>query len=445
MTNADTCKRDPRAPLRQALRTHGEFGAGQTAGRFYPIACVALEITQRCNLDCTLCYLSDRAEMAKDVPLPVLASRIAMIAKRYGPGTSVQITGGDPTLRKVEHLEELCRLIRGHGMRSCLMTNGIKASRKMLARLAAAGLDDVAFHVDLTQERKGYDSEAALNAIRRDYLDRAEGLGLRVLFNTTVFDGNLAELPALVRFFRGEAHRITLISFQMQADTGRGVLGTRGDAITQGSVARRIEEGMGTALDFGATAVGHSACNRFAVALVAGKQAMPALGNRALVHRLIAGLEEIEHQRDGYLDIARSLARLGLRRPRLALAALAEAGRLAWHLRGGIWRGLVRGRPRVARLSVLIHNFMDAEALETARCESCVFMVATENGPLSMCAHNAERDRHIFTPARIETEAGTRWWHAETGEVTAAPAAPQPAEMPMKRLKGRLRAAARRD
>ncbi|MEM1346287.1 MAG: radical SAM protein, partial [Pseudomonadota bacterium] len=109
---------DRRAPLRTALSKAGHYGPGQTAGRFYPIACVALEITQRCNLDCTLCYLSERAEAAHDIPLPVLFARLAQIESHYGPATSVQITGGDPTLRRPEDLEALCREIARLGMRS---------------------------------------------------------------------------------------------------------------------------------------------------------------------------------------------------------------------------------------------------------------------------------------------------------------------------------------
>ena len=34
----------------------------QILGRALPIGCVAVEITQRCNLDCTLCYLSEHSE-----------------------------------------------------------------------------------------------------------------------------------------------------------------------------------------------------------------------------------------------------------------------------------------------------------------------------------------------------------------------------------------------
>ncbi|MFY2824436.1 hypothetical protein [Ruegeria sp. MALMAid1280] len=85
---------DQRTPLRKGLKSCGEYGPGQTAGRFYPVACGALEVTQHCNLDCTLCYLSNRAEMTYDPPLSVLFARLATIRSHYGTGVSVQLTGG---------------------------------------------------------------------------------------------------------------------------------------------------------------------------------------------------------------------------------------------------------------------------------------------------------------------------------------------------------------
>ena len=72
-------------------------------------------------------------------------------------------------------------------------------------------------------------------------------------------------------------------------------------------------------------------------------------------------------------------------------------------------------------------------------------MVATENGPLSMCVHNAERDQHVFTPALMQTSDGPRWWDAESGELAASrPQAElvQEVLIPFKRLKGRMRAEA---
>lgn len=432
---------DQRAPLRDALERHGELEAGQTAGRLFAMACVSLEITQRCNLDCTLCYLSDRAEMAKDVPLPILLDRIDMIHSHYGAGTSIQISGGDPTLRTIEDLEALCRHIRDLGMRSCMMTNGIKATRSMLSRLAAAGLDDLALHVDLTQERKGYPTEESLSDVRKDYIERAQGLGLRLLFNTTVYEGNIAELPTLARFFRDHAEAVTLASFQMQADTGRGVLRERDGAITQQSVMDSISEGMGVPLDFDVASVGHSLCNRYASVLAAGNAVISPLTNRPLIERAISVMERIDKRNSGNLDIARILGRIATRHPVFAAKLIGEAGRWIWRLRSGLWHS----RGRVHRMGILVHNFMDATKLDRERCESCVFMVATENGPLSMCVHNAERDAHIFAPAKLDTPDGPRWWDAESGILNAEPSPSNPdksVEMPRKRLKGRMRAEA---
>src|SRR5712691_6848150 len=147
------------------------FQENQVLGRRSTIGCVALEITQRCNLDCTLCYLSENSESVKDLPLEVLFRRIDRIRETYGPGVGVQVTGGDPTLRKRDELVEIVRRIGKRDMRPSLLTNGIRATRDLLQELTAAGLFDVAFHVDTTQRRKKYPSEESLDAIREEYIE----------------------------------------------------------------------------------------------------------------------------------------------------------------------------------------------------------------------------------------------------------------------------------
>jgi 7,8-dihydro-6-hydroxymethylpterin dimethyltransferase len=157
---------DRHAIVRARLESVGQYGSRQQLGNRMAIGCVALEITQRCNLDCTCCYLSEHSEAVRDLPLDEVFRRIDTIAAYYGPGTAVQITGGDPTLRKKSELLEIVRRVRAKGLRPSLFTNGIKAPHDYLKDLAEAGLADVAFHVDLTQERKGYATEVELNEIR---------------------------------------------------------------------------------------------------------------------------------------------------------------------------------------------------------------------------------------------------------------------------------------
>ena len=430
---------DPRAPLRDALMDANQYHPTQSAGRFYPMACVALEITQRCNLDCTLCYLSENAEQAFDVPLPILFQRIDSALSHYGPGTTIQITGGDPTLRKIADIETLCQRIRALGLRSCLMTNGIRATRPYLARLAEAGLDDVAFHVDLTQERRGFDSEEALNWIRHDYIQRARRLGLRILFNTTIYNGNLAELPMLCRFFRDHAHHLSLVSFQMQAETGRGTAETRNDSLTQDRVAQGIAEGFGASFPSD-IAIGHSDCSRYDHLLIAGDKAVSLLRNTGLMARVFKALEKNERSGEAVARIRPMVLRAALRNPMLALRVTATGAAALWRLLAGIWQS----RKRPARLSVMVHSFMDAKSLVPDRCASCVFMVMTRDGPMSMCAFNAERDHQLFLPVAMDSSAQPKWWSAATGEVSYTPVHAAPSPAPFKKMKGRQRATALR-
>ncbi|MEM6942248.1 MAG: radical SAM protein [Pseudomonadota bacterium] len=412
-------------PLRLALERHGQFTDGQLAGRLFPIACVALEVTQRCNLDCTLCYLSDLAEVVPDVPLDTLLARVDEIHDRFGPNTNVQVTGGDPTLRPIEDLEAVVMRIRALGMRSALFTNGIRADRAMLERLAAAGLNDVSFHVDTTQDRRGYDGvdETALNPVRKAYLERAAGLGLRVNFNTTLYAGNFGEVPALLEWFIDHADGINLASFQMQAETGRGTAGGRADSVTREGLVEMIERASGGSADFDVFAIGHAECNLHASILVAGGRTAPLYGDRSFFRVLFERLARRAEATgaDWNDDRTTRLRALG----EIALSPSLWPGALR-ALRASLLPlipSLLRAR-RPHRLSFFIHNFMSAEALDRARCESCVFLTITEKGPLSMCAMNADRDAYLMADLTPEALARRR---------TA---------MAFKHLKGRLRARA---
>ena len=112
---------------RERLKRAGQYSPRQQMGNRFSIGCVALEITQRCNLDCTCCYLSENSEAIKDLPLEEIFRRIDLIYKHYGKGTAVQITGGDPTLRNKDELLQIIRQVRLKGMRPTFFTNGIKA------------------------------------------------------------------------------------------------------------------------------------------------------------------------------------------------------------------------------------------------------------------------------------------------------------------------------
>jgi 7,8-dihydro-6-hydroxymethylpterin dimethyltransferase len=425
-------------PLRGALRRNGLLGPLQVAGRHLPIGCVALEITQRCNLDCELCYLSEHSEAVHDLPLEEIFRRIDLIERHYGAGTHVQVTGGDPTLRRRDELVAIVGQLAARGMRPALFTNGIKASRDLLGELASVGLNDVAFHVDTTQRRKGYASETALNQLRLKYIEAARDLGLHIMFNTTVTQANLADVPGLVRFFIAQADAVHLASFQLQADTGRGVLGKAGPGITLKGLTALVNRGAGVDLGFEFPIIGHPECNRYTGCLVAGAAVAPLFDDEEVFARLLASTQGYAFERHDKLALLRSCLAVALRNPGLWPQGFAYAARKLWQLR----RGLISSRGRVHKLSFHVHHFMDADRLERSRCESCVFMTMTRNGPVSMCVHNAKRDVFILESVSLRVADGRAFWDPLQGRIVAKPdpSPPDPSTYPLKRLKGRARA-----
>lgn len=423
--------------LREQLRRQGLWSDGQTATRRWAIGCVSLEVTQRCNLDCTLCYLSEHAEATRDPPLFELLHRIDDIAAAFGPMTDVQISGGDPTLRPRDDLVAIVRRIRERGMRCSLFTNGILASRDLLATLAREGLTDVAFHVDMTQRRKGYGSERELHRLRSEYIERARALGLQVFFNTTVFEGNLHEIADLVRFFARHADVVRFVSFQLGADAGRGVIRQRGVSVTQATVIEAIRSGTGTPLSFDTLLAGHPSCNRAAMALVAGGRFVDLLSDRALAAEVMKRTTGIIAHRDRPLATAAAFAFAVLRQPDLALKAVRWGLRAVWRLRDG----LLPGRGPVGKLTFFLHSFMDASALEQDRLGTCVFMAATPQGFMSMCEFNARRDE-ILLPPRTLPDGSV--WTPIVGRSTHT-AGPVEQTYPIKFLKGRSRVRALED
>ena len=429
---------DPIGAAFGRMRATGQWHPWQSLGRRFAVGCVALEVTQRCNLDCTLCYLSDHAEAVRDLPLDELFRRIERIRAMFGPHTEVQVTGGEPTLRAPSDLVAVVRAITRAGMRASLFTNGIRATRGLLAMLADAGLCDVAFHVDTTQQRSGYASEKALNALRAEYLEQARGLPLAVVFNTTVHDGNLDALPEVARFFRDHAGAINLASFQLQAATGRGTQGTRTLPLTKESVAAQIAAGIGSPLQFGHLSVGHAACNRYALALVVNGRMHDLLDNPDIVARVLdaMGTAPFDRGRPGR-RMLQLLARIAVR-PALVLRLLPWGFRKLRAMRAD----LLAARFHAAKLTLFIHDFMDAAALEHERIEACSFMVATADGPMSMCLHNARRDQMLLRP--LPTPEGS-WWNPVTGAVTPLPVPVLPPAPTPRTAKGRRRIEIRHD
>ena len=175
-------------------------------------------------------------------------------------------------------------------------------------------------------------------------------------------------------------------------------------------------------------AAGHHDCNRSAVLLVVNGRAHDAFADSAFIQRFMRETAHLRIDRGTPWRALRSLLAATLARPALSLAVLRWTAALAWRLR----RDLLAARGRLHKLTLFSHNFMDACSLDAERIDACVFMAITQDGPLSMCAYNAQRDTYLLRP--LQTTQGT-WQPLRQGHA-AAPT------YPIKWLKGRPRAAA---
>jgi tetraether lipid synthase len=423
---------------KQAMLDNGCWSDAQQMGRRWAIGCVALEITQRCNLDCTLCYLSEHSEAVADTPIEEIYRRIDEIYKLYGPNTDVQVTGGDPTLRQRDELISIIQYIKQKNMRSTLMTNGIRATRPLLTDLAKAGLSDVAFHVDTTQNIKNATDEKSLNKTRLKYINNTKGLGLSVMFNTTIHQGNFHEIPDLVKFFKSQADSIRTVSFQSQADTGRGIADKRAAIITQDTVWQQIESGLETKLTHDAIMAGHKRCNRYGMTLITNDTAYDLFAESDFVSELHAKTAHITLNRKHKWKTAADITYWNLSNPAYLYAVSKWVLRFLKQTK----QDLLKSKGKANTLSFFVHNFMDACNLEQERIDACVFNTMTKDGPVSMCEHNAKRDEFILQPIPIKHEQEIKFWHpleAKLYEKNPEISVQNPQKYPLKKRKGKSR------
>ena len=74
--------------------------------------CVLLEVTQRCNLNCPICFASAGETVGEDISLEALGEQMDFLMEHGGP-FNLQLSGGEPTMR--EDLPEIIRMGKEKG------------------------------------------------------------------------------------------------------------------------------------------------------------------------------------------------------------------------------------------------------------------------------------------------------------------------------------------
>jgi radical SAM protein with 4Fe4S-binding SPASM domain len=147
-----------------------------------------LQITDRCNLQCRHCYIGDG--LHQDLSI----GQIQRVLKGFEEiqGLRLLISGGEPLLHP--HFWEINDMLRNHGFRSVLLSNGTRITKEIAQRLR---VHEVQMSLDGMKE--GHESlrgkgtfGKVLKAI--DYLQEAH---IRVSVATMIHQKNLKEFDQL--------------------------------------------------------------------------------------------------------------------------------------------------------------------------------------------------------------------------------------------------------
>jgi uncharacterized radical SAM superfamily Fe-S cluster-containing enzyme len=184
---------------------------------------VEIEVTQRCNLRCPVCFMSAEADFT-DVPLERISRFYETIARTAGTETGVQITGGEPTVR--DDLAQIIRMGRERGFWGVeVNTNGLVISRDdgYLEDLVQAGLTGIYLQfdgvsADSYQQIRGAD----LLAVKLRAVERCREVGVQVVLAMTIVDGiNSDEIGAVVAYALENADVVAGVALQPAFTSGR--------------------------------------------------------------------------------------------------------------------------------------------------------------------------------------------------------------------------------
>jgi radical SAM protein with 4Fe4S-binding SPASM domain len=193
----------------------------ETAGESFLPHVVAWNLTRRCNLACTHCYISAGPWQSADAELSLAeCRRVVDDLLAVNPSPLLILSGGEPLVR--EDLPELAAYASGSGATVVVGTNGTTLSEARVSMLKAAGVSGVAVSVDSLERDKHDLFRGARHALERtvEALGRLRAQRLDFVIQTTATPGNAEEIPQLVDW--AAAQGAVCFNLYFLVPTGRG-------------------------------------------------------------------------------------------------------------------------------------------------------------------------------------------------------------------------------
>lgn len=186
--------------------------------------CTALlEVTQRCDLRCPICFADAGGDHLPDPDLTTIESWYRQLLKAGGP-YNIQLSGGEPTMRS--DLPKIVALGRSLGFKFIQVnTNGLRLSRDpaYVRALKEAGLASVFLQFDGTtaevyQKLRG----APLLAAKQQAIKHCAEVGLGIILTPTLTPGvNTHHIGDIIEFALRYAPHVRGVHFQPISYFGR--------------------------------------------------------------------------------------------------------------------------------------------------------------------------------------------------------------------------------
>jgi 7,8-dihydro-6-hydroxymethylpterin dimethyltransferase len=375
------------------LERYGDGGQTDLSGGLSPFplrkpaGLAILEITERCNLTCPMCYAySSPAE--RDYSLEEIETRLDQLIAVEGKGISLQLSGGEPSVRK--DLEQIAALVQRKGFGHLeMVSNGIRLAREpdFADKLVDWGFTSVYLQFDSTRpadivKLRGED----LWNVREQAIAALERVKLPSTLAVSLYDGlNTDQVQQVIDFAWRHPDTVCAIAFQAATPFGRFEV-ENGQShprkLRMPEILQLIEEQTGISQRlFFPVGEGSPLCNAFTL---------------------------LKHTKDGYKPIApnftlREFLEVIGPRPNMTLRMLTR-GRTAVLPQlvsniGGSLKLMKTLWPHIGTdpsfwtsrktLTLFVKPFMDESDLDMSRIERCCFHNASPRGVMSFCALNA--------------------------------------------------------
>src|SRR5436190_1347329 len=360
-----------------------------------PAGLVILEVTERCNLTCPMCYAYS-SPSERDYSLEEIGTRLDQLIDVEGKGISLQISGGEPSVRK--DLETIAAMVKRKGFAQLeMVSNGIRLAREpdFAEKLVKWGFTSVYLQFDSTRPEdiiklRGED----LWSVREKAIAALERVKLPSTLAVSLYDGlNTDQIQQVIHFAWQHPDTVCAIAFQAATPFGRFEIdatnGSNGHSeqrqprkLRMPEILKLIEEQAGVPEDlFFPVGEGSPLCNTFSL---------------------------LKYTKEGYKPIAPNFTLQEFMevmgpRPNMTLRMLTR-GRAAVLPQivsniGGSLKLIKTLWPHIGTdpsfwtsrktLTLFVKPFMDESDIDMSRIERCCFHNASPRGVMSFCALNA--------------------------------------------------------